>query len=155
MPPRLIVFAVVVALALLGCAQMGSAQPSSASAAGCTPSNCRVIVTVTGDCSNANQISVNIDPLPVPRQHHNLKIAWDIQTPGFKWAPAPNGITFTTPPIPPAGEFTNHHDNGDKYDVTDANNQTVPTLFKYDIHLMRSNGSPCAVKDPSIRNGSS
>jgi len=155
MAPKLAIFAVVVTLALPGCGQKESATPGSTAAAGCTPSNCKVAVTVTGNCSSANDISVSIDPLPVPREHHNLKIAWDIQTPGFKWVAAPNGITFTTPPIPPAGEFTNAHDNGDKYDIKDANTQTVPTPFKYDIHLMRNDGSLCAVKDPSIRNGSS
>lgn len=155
MAPKVAIFAVILALGLLGCGQKESATPGSTGAFSCTPSNCRVAVTVTGDCSNASNISVNIDPLPVPREHHNLKIAWDIQTTGFKWVAAPNGITFTTAPIPPAGEFTNAHDNGDKYDITDANTQTTPTLFKYDIHLMRNDGSLCAVKDPSIRNGSS
>jgi hypothetical protein len=156
MAPRIGVFAVVLVFALIGCdkKQESAAGSGSPQAFSCTPSNCKVAVTVTGDCSNASQISVSIDPLPVPRQFHGLKIDFDIQTNGFAWVDQPNGITFTAPPIPPAGEFTNPHNNARHYDITDANTQTVPTPFKYDIHLKRDNGTLCAVKDPSIANGS-
>jgi len=155
MEPRVLAFAVVVTLALVGCQkQESSSGTGTVQAFSCTPSNCKVEVTVTGDCSNPANINVSIDPLPVPRQNHNLKIDFDIQTSGFKWVSAPNGIAFTTAPLPPPDEFTNPHDNGNKYDITDANTQTTPTSFKYDIHLQRSDGTLCAVKDPSIRNGS-
>lgn len=151
MAQRLLTSAAVVTFALIGCMQ------SSLSLANCTPNNCKVVVTVTGTCSNPGDITVDQDPLPVPKANHNQKIDWDIQTNGFKWVPAPNGITFTVPPIPPATEFTHPHDNGTKYDLTDTNSPTPngqPSDYKYDIHLQRSDGTLCAVKDPTIRNGS-
>ncbi len=149
MSPRIIAFAAAIPFALTGCGQMQTFD--STAAVGCTPStsNCRIAVTVTGNCSDPAQITVLPERLPVPRGNHNMKIAWDIQNSGFKWVAAPNGITS----LPP-GEFSNPHDNTDKYDITDLNSATAPTPFKYEIHLQRSDGSLCAVKDPFIVNGS-
>jgi hypothetical protein len=156
MAPRNLASAVLATFALVGCGQQQSPTGSgSPGPLNCTTSNCKVAVTVTGDCANAANIKVTPDTLPVPKNNHDLKIDWDIQTAGFKWVPAPKiGITFTTPPIPPDGEFKNPHDNGNKYDLTDTNSQTVPTPYKYDIHLQKDDGTLCAVKDPTIVNGS-
>jgi hypothetical protein len=156
MAPRILASAVVVTFALIGCTK----SPLSSGSPGllnCTPNNCKVAVTVTGTCTSPGDITVAPDPLPVPKANHNQKIDWEIQTNGYKWVPAPNGITFTVPPIPPANEFTNPHDNGTKYDLTDTNSPTPngqPIDYKYDIHLQRDDGTACAVKDPTIRNGS-
>jgi hypothetical protein len=154
MTPKVYASAVVTMLALIGCWQPQS-QPSSGSpgALNCTPNNCKVAVVITGDCTNAANITLNPDQLPVPKANHHIKIDWDIQTAGFKWVAAPGGITFTTPPLPPAGEFTNPHDNGSKYDLTDENTATTRTPYKYGVHLRQDNGTLCAVKDPFIING--
>ena len=154
MVSKVIAFAVVLVATLMACGQPQSQQTSSAPASlNCTPNNCKVAVIVSGDCSNAANITLNPDQLPVPKIHHHIKIDWEIQTAGFKWVPAPGGITFTTPPLPPSGEFTNPHDNGAKYDLTDENTATSSTPYKYGVHLQRSNGTLCAVKDPFIVNG--
>jgi hypothetical protein len=157
MAPRVLASAAVVAFALTA---WGQQQPPSSSGSpgllNCTPNNCKVAVTVTGDCANPANINVNPDTLSVPKANHNQKIEWNIQTDHFNFVPAPNGIRFTTRPIPPATEFTNPHGNGKKYDLTDTNSPTPngrPIDYKYDIHLQRDNGTPCAVKDPTIRNG--
>jgi hypothetical protein len=140
---------VIIVVAMSGC---GKEQPVSSSPGllNCTPNNCKVAVTV-GDCTNAATITVTPDQLPVPKGNHHIKIDWEVQS-GYKWVPAPNGITFPTPP--PPNEFTNPHDNGSKYDLTDENSATVPTPYKYNIHLQKDDGTLCAVKDPSIVNGS-
>jgi hypothetical protein len=139
--------------ALLAC---GIAVVSGAvTAQQCNPNSCQVRITVTGNCSNAGDITVAPDTLPVPRQFHQLKIHWEVQTEGFKFASAPNGVTFTTPPLPPANEFhsANATAGGRKYNLTDANTAGTPTDFKYNIQLLRADGSACAPKDPFIRNG--
>jgi len=137
--------------ALLAC---GTGTPSGASAQQCNPNSCQVKVTVAGNCSSAGDITVVPDTLPVSREFHQIKIHWEIQTDGFKFAPEPNGITFTTPPLPPADEFhsANATAGGRKYNLTDANTASTPTDFKYNIQLLRNDGSACARKDPFIRN---
>lgn len=141
--------------ALLACGPGAPPGSGSAAAAQCNPNSCQVKVTVAGSCSNAADISVQPDTLPVPREFHQLKIHWEVQTQGFKFAPEPNGITFTTEPLPPANEFhsPNATADGRKYSLTDANTAAAPTNYKYNIQLLRADGSACARKDPFIRNG--
>ena len=110
---------------------------------------CKLDVTVANDdCSNANNIKVLPDPLPVPKGNPH-KIEWTIQTNGYTWVSAPGGITGL-----PAEIFDNAHDTGSgkKYDIHDKNPEATPTDHKYAIHLQKG-ASLCAVKDPTIRNG--
>lgn len=124
----------------------------AAPGAGALPCNagvCKAEVTVANnDCSNAANIKVNPDPLPVPKGNSN-NIEWTVQD-GFTWVAPPGGITSLPPNI-----FTKHQltGNGKKYKLHDANPEQVPTPHKYDVHLQK-NGVACAVKDPTIRNGS-
>ena len=145
----------VATIFLLSCGKDG-APGGGAAAQQCNPNTCQVKVTVAGNCSNASDITVVPDTLPVPKAFHQLKIHWEIQNDGFTFANEPNGITFTTPPLPPSNEFhsPNATAGGRKYNLTDANTATVPTPFKYNIQLKRADGSACALKDPVIRNGS-
>jgi hypothetical protein len=116
----------------------------------CNNGVCKVDVTVSaGSCANPANIVVAPDPLPVPIGTSN-KIEWTIQTSGYTWVPVPNGITSLPSPM-----FTNPHvtGNGKKYDIHDANNNSTPTDYKYDIRLMGPEGTLCAVKDPTIKNG--
>jgi hypothetical protein len=131
----------------------GAMLDGGASGQPCTPVNCKIEVKVAGQCSSPADITVDRDVLPVPRGNHQQKIEWRIGTPGFTFAAAGAGITFTTPPLPPSGEFSNPHSNGQKYDITDENSATTPTDYKYNIQLLRADGSPCARKDPVIKNG--
>ncbi len=134
---------------LLACGAMldgGASDP-------CTPVNCKIEVTVAGQCNSPADITVDHDELPVKRGNHQQKIEWRLVTPGFSFAAAGTGITFTKPPLPPAGEFGNPHSNGQKYDLTDENSATTPTKFKYNIQLLRADGSLCARLDPVIKNG--
>jgi hypothetical protein len=127
---------------------VASGQP--AEALPCNNGVCKLDVTVTGgSCASPANITVAPDPLPVPKGSPN-KIEWTIQTNGYTWAPAPNGITSLPSPM-----FTNPHNtgNGKKYDIQDANTNPTPTDYKYDIRLMGPDGTRCAVKDPTIKNG--
>ena len=116
----------------------------------CTSNQCKAKVTVSGDCTNPNNIAVIPDPIPVGSGNHDPEIHWDIQTSGYTFAPVPNGIVIQMPP-PPPGEF---HDptlasNGTKFILKDKN--SVPQTYKYAINLLH-NGAACASKDPSIMN---
>ena len=75
---------------------------------------------------------------------------WKTVQEGFTWVAPPGGITSL-----PSGVFTNPQLTGNerKYSLHDANPEPMPTNHKYDVHLQR-NGTRCAVKDPTIRNGS-
>ena len=116
----------------------------------CNSGVCKLDVTVAAaGCADPANIKVTPDPLQVPKNSPN-RIEWTIQTNGYTWVAAPNGITSL-----PSSQFTDPHvtGSGKKYDLRDANTDTAPTDYKYDIHLQK-NGTPCAVKDPIIRNGS-
>ena len=122
----------------------------------CRPNQCTVVVTVANNCSTAANITVNIPTMKVPRVHKQIQMDWELATGGFRFAREPNGITFTTAPLPPANEFhhPNAHTNDTKYKLTNANSPDTPTEFKYNIRLLRADGSMCPLKDPVIRNGS-
>lgn len=150
---KLMVAVIVTGFSILGCAQ--NAPPGGSALASCNENQCKITVTVTGNCSAATDIKVDPDTMPVSKEFHQVKMHWDIETPGFKFAPEPNAITFTAPPIPPAGEF---HDgnvtaNGTKYNITNANTASSPINYKYNVRLLRADGSACTPKDPLIRNG--
>jgi len=133
-----------------GFAACACSQPTGVAGTPCNNGVCKLEVTVaSGGCSNAANISVNVDPLKVPKNQPN-KIEWTIVTDGFSWVAAPGGITS----LPPS-QFENPQDNGKKYQIHDKNTDQVPTDHKYDIHLKDTSGNPCAVKDPTIKNGAS
>ena len=136
----------VVTFALIACGQ----PTGVGTAAGpCNSGVCKVDVTVSdAGCADPNNITVLPDPLPV---HGSNNIQWTIQTNQYTWVAAPGGITG----LPPA-MFTDAHDtgNGKKYDIHDANTDASPTDYKYGVNLKDPNGNLCAVKDPTIRNGS-
>ena len=48
---------------------------------------------------------------------------------------------------------SSRHRQWTEYTCTHSNPEQVPTDHEYDVHLQK-NGTPCAVKDPTIRNGS-
>ena len=144
--PRL-AFVVAAVLALEACAQPAGPPPGSGMP--CNSGVCKVDVTVTNnDCSNAANIVVVPDPLPVPAGSSN-NIEWTVQS-GFTWVAPPGGITSLPPAIFSNPQLTG---NGRKYSLKDANPETTPTPHKYDVHLMKD-GVACAVKDPTIRTGS-
>lgn len=127
-------------IALVSFAAIAYGQP-------CNAGVCKVDVTVAaGGCADPANVTVSVDPLIV---HGSNNIEWTIKTPNYTWMPAPTGITSL-----PSSQFMNPHvtGNGMKYELHDANTDSVPTDHKYDIHLL-NNGIPCAVKDPIIRNG--
>lgn len=139
----------VATLALVACT-----QPTGTGALPCNSGVCKLDVTVSGSCANPANITVIPDPLPVPKGSPH-SIQWTIQTDGYTWVPAP--------PPPPGGisglpdpPFDRPHvtGNGRKYDIHDANPETAPKDYKYGINLIDPSGKPCAVKDPTIRNGS-
>ena len=147
MGPKAIILVIAAAFALEAC---GQREPvPGAGALPCNSGICKLEVTVANnDCSNATNIKVSRDPLPVPKgSPHNIE--WTVQD-GFTWVAPAGGITS----LPP-GVFTDHRlsPDGRKYSVHDANPEPAPTDHKYDVHLLK-NGAPCAVKDPIIRNGS-
>jgi len=141
-------------LLLGGCTQSAS-PPGGAASANCNPNQCQLKVKVANNCASASDITVEPDTMPVPRQNHQVKMHWDIETAGFKFVQEPDGITFSTAPLPPANEFhdANATANNTKYNLTNANTATTPTDYKYNVKLTRSDGTACAVKDPFIRNG--
>ena len=146
MTSKVLACTAVATFALIACAQ----PPEGAGGKPCNNGVCKLEVTVAAaGCANAANISVAPDPLPVPLGSSN-KIEWTITTSGYTWVPAPNGITgLANPP------FSNPHNTGSgkKYDIHDANPETMPTDHKYAIHLNDANGHACAVKDPVIKNG--
>jgi len=147
MAARLMTFAIAATIALQACGQRESTP--GAGALPCNNGVCKIDVTITNnDCSSAANIVVVPDPLPVPAGSSN-NIEWTVQS-GFTWVAAPGGITSLPPTI-----FTNPQvtGNGRKYSLKDANPETQPTPHKYDVHLQKD-GTNCAVKDPTIRNGS-
>jgi hypothetical protein len=134
-------------LVLPGCTSLRSGQELP-----CNARVCFASVTVSGNCTDANNIAVSPDPIPIGRGNHEPEIHWDISpgSAGHTFAPVPNGIVIVSPP-PPAGEF---HDptlasNGTKYILKDKN--SAPQTYKYTINLLH-NGAACAPKDPSIMN---
>ena len=137
----------VVTFALVACGQpTGVGKPVLP----CNNGVCKLDVTVAAaGCVDPANITVSPDPLVVSKGSPN-KIEWTIQTDRYTWVPAPGGITG----LPP-GMFTNAHDtgNGKKYDIHDANTDASPTDYKYGVNLKDPNGNLCAVKDPTIRNG--
>jgi hypothetical protein len=154
MTAKALVLAAVASLVQLGCGQ-GPAPGGGTAAAGCNPNQCKITVTVVNNCNSAGDITVDVPTMSVPKQHKQIKMHWELATAGFKFAREPDGITFTTAPLPSADEF--HHPNataGDtKYSLTNANSQETPTEFKYNIQVLRADGSSCPRKDPIIRNG--
>jgi len=149
---RSLISIVVASYALLACGQ-STTGGGGVAAAECKPNSCQIKVTVANNCNTADDITVDPPTMPVPRENHQLKMHWEIVTSGFTFVTEPDGITFTTPPLPPAEEFhdPNATAGGTKYNLTNANNTTE--TYKYNIRLLRSNGQPCPVKDPFIKNG--
>jgi hypothetical protein len=147
MGPKVITLFIATTFALEACGQQGSVP--GAGALPCNNGVCKADVTVANnDCANAANIKVFPDPLPVPKGNaHNIE--WTVQE-GFTWVAPPGGITSL-----PTGIFTDPQltGNGRKYSLKDRNPETTPTPHKYDVHLMKD-GVACAVKDPTIRNGS-
>lgn len=147
MAPKVAICVVGAVLALQACGQPVS--PPGSGASPCNNGVCKADVTVTNnDCSNPANIQVVPDPLPVPRGNPN-NIEWTVQS-GFTWVAPPGGITSLPPDIFTDPQLTG---NGRKYSLKDRNPETTPTSHKYDVHLMKD-GVACAVKDPTIRNGS-
>ena len=134
-------FSVVVAAVLLAACSKPDAQvPPAPAGGGCTPGNCKVVVTVTS-CTN---ITASPDPLLVG---HANDIQWEFAaaTPGYSF-PA-NGIVFSDPQFVPKPGVTG---NGKKFIVNDRH--TSQGSFKYDVTVVPDGGgSPCTV-DPRITN---
>lgn len=151
MAPRFMTTIAIATFAAVACGQQQSTTQTGSSSSGpCNSGVCKLDVTVANDdCSNATNIKVVPDPLPVLKNSPN-KIEWTIQTNGYTWVAAPGGITGLPPDI-----FTGPHDTGSgkKYDIHDKNPEQVPTPHKYAIHLQKG-ATLCAVLDPTIRNGS-
>ena len=146
MTRKVLAFGAIAALAATAC----TFPPEGGAANPCGNGVCKLDVTVTAaGCADPANITVTPDPLPVPKGNPN-KLEWTIQTSGYTWVPAPNGITGL--PDPP---FSNPHDSGSgkKYDIHDANPESSATNYKYAVHLKDPAGNPCAVKDPVIKNG--
>ena len=77
---------VLVFIALVAFAGIAWGQP-------CNSGVCKLDVTVeAAGCANAANIKVSPDPLPVPKNSPN-RIEWTIQTNGYTFVAAPNGIT--------------------------------------------------------------
>lgn len=157
MTPRILGAVGLVALAVTACGPSSPPPPppppTTAGAGGCMNGHCQLTVTVAdGGCTDPSKISVDPDPLPVPKKKFHT-IEWTIATAHYTWQPppppAPGGISGL--PSPP---FSNPkvNGNGDKYTIDDANMEDAPTEYKYGVNL-QSGGKNCVVKDPTIING--
>jgi hypothetical protein len=156
MTPKALVSVGIASFLLLACTN-DSPSGGGTVATECNPNQCKITVKVANNCNSANDITVDVPTMSVPKRHKQIKMHWefDAQSSGFKFAREPNGITFTTAPQPPPDEF---HDPdataGDtKYSLTNANTPETPTEYKYNIQVLRADGSSCPRKDPVIRNG--
>jgi len=154
MTRRIPSFVAIASLVLAGCNQ-SAAPPGGVAGANCNPNQCQLKVKVANNCASPSDVTIEPDTMPVSRQFHQVKMHWDIETTGFKFAQEPDGITFTTAPLPPANEFhdANATASNTKYNLTNANTATTQTDYKYNVKLLRADGTACAVKDPFIRNG--
>ena len=87
---KIMAFIISSAFALEACGQQESMP--GAGALPCNAGVCKAEVTVANnDCSNAANIKVSPDPLPVPKGNPN-NIEWTVQD-GFTWVAPPGGIT--------------------------------------------------------------
>ena len=147
-----IAIAIVLVWSLIGCRTEESGKTV---APDCTSNACMIKVSVTGDCRNPANISVQPDTIGIAKNNHGPEIHWDIQTSGYTFPSLQTAVVFNTAPLPPAGEFTpvNLASNNTKLIMKDRNSATsTPQRYKYTLNLV-SNGVACAPKDPFIVNG--
>ena len=156
MRTTILLSAIVVGIALAGCGKPVTPPPSATPK--CTANACFIAVTVNGDCSKEDNISVEPNRIPIDKDNHGNdgqgpEIHWDISTQGYTFSSVQTGIVFGTNPAPPAGEF--HHPNltnqNRKYKLKDKNSSTQ--TYKYTVNLLDKDNKACAPKDPFIANG--
>jgi hypothetical protein len=110
---------------------------------------CDVVVSVTS-CTPAG-ITLDHEVLGVAKGSRDVDIRWTISTPGYDFAKK-DGIKFKTGDWPK--EFDLPEGNKNKYKWRDRNNLDTGTQRSYDysVTVVKSDGSTCATKDPTIVN---
>ena len=109
------------------------------------PPNCDVAVTAYDNCSSANVISANPDPLPVKRGN-SPNIFWTIDH-NSPYTFAQNGIDFHGDPQFTGGQLQNPK----RFKWMDKNEDS--SYHKYAINLLKADGTACPTKDPGVING--
>lgn len=108
--------------------------------------DCRLKVKVVDDCAKGSSaISVENDDL---HMCNSRKIIWRLRTDGYKFAD--DGIAFKDP----NADFDGRQRND--YTFVWRNKHSRPSAndneWTYKIHVLKENGSECAVLDPRIYN---
>ena len=107
---------------------------------------CDLVVTVDG-CS-PTQIHIDHEVLGVLHGAVDVDIRWTIDTPGYEF-PKNDGIKFKGSAWP--REFDLPKGNQNKYKWRD-HNRLGKVSYDYTITVIKSDGSPCASRDPTIIN---
>jgi hypothetical protein len=109
---------------------------------------CDVVVSVTS-CTPAG-IILDHEVLGVATGSRDVEIRWTISTPGYDFAKK-DGVKFKTGDWP--REFDLPEGNKNKYKWRDRNNlDTGERSYDYSVTVVKSDGSACATKDPTIVN---
>lgn len=109
---------------------------------------CELTITVTA-CT-PDGIAIDHDVLGVLTGSRDVKIDWIIATPGYAFQD--DGVHFKTDGW--QKEFDQPKAAGNKYRWRDRNNAGGPPAreYSYGITVVKSDGSPCATKDPTVIN---
>ncbi len=149
--------ALLAAFAFDGCA---ADPPKSAGASplkkpptkNCSDKDPECKLTITVASCTPDGITIDHDALGVLYGSRDVKIDWIITTPGYAFKD--NGIKFKTDGW--QKEFDQPKANKNTFRWRDRNNAGGPRnrVYTYSITVVKSDGSPCATKDPDLINDS-
>jgi hypothetical protein len=137
--------AAALTISVAGCAEMAS-----------SPQRANVPVTVT--VSGCNDAGITVAPDPV-RITQPSTIKWSVSS-GYDF-PATNAVRFkgAPDPQPPAGVFSpGNRPQAGTFTVDDDHTQNVNNpppskgYWRYNITVIKADGSPCHIKDPTVWN---
>jgi hypothetical protein len=151
MKNRALLSAFTFAFAATGCAMqlpMAAGGPGKDPTKTCDEkSKCDVSITVAS-CTPAG-IILEHEVLGVAQGSRDVDIRWTIDTPDYYFAK--DGIKFKTGDWPK--EFDQPEGNRNKYKWRDRNNlDTGKRSYDYSVTIVKSDGSACATKDPTVVN---
>ena len=147
--------ALLSALALASVAGCAMHSPKAEVAAGrptktCDEKSVKCDVVVSVASCTADGITLDHPVLGVAKGSRDVEIRWTISTPGYDFAKK-DGIKFKTGDWP--REFDLPEGNRNKYKWRDRNNLDTGTrAYDYSVTVVKSDGSACATKDPTVVN---
>jgi hypothetical protein len=152
MKQRALLSAFAAASVAVGCAmhspvaEGGPGKPTRT----CDEKGVKCDVTVSVAACTPDGITLDHAVLGVAKGSRDVDIRWTIATPGYEFAKK-DGVKFKGSDWPK--EFDTPEGNKNKYKWRDRNNLGTGTRsYDYSVTVVKSDGSGCATKDPTVVN---